>query len=85
MPEWISDKTELELGGLSSEFSMASCGRREVTFDGVVNILKYESDCVILKLKCDTVSINGVNIELKKMYRGEVTLGGLFNKIEFGG
>ncbi len=78
----LSDKTELPLTDFCKEFSATLFGRREVGFDGVISIMKYETNLVILELCSDYAFVFGENIEIKSFVNGTVCLAGRINKIE---
>ncbi|MBR6681384.1 MAG: YabP/YqfC family sporulation protein [Clostridia bacterium] len=78
----LSDKTELPLTDFCREFSATLTGRREVVFDGVLSIVKYETELVVLELCSDLAFIFGENIEIKSFVKGNVCLSGRINKIE---
>ena len=75
----LSDKTELPLTDFCSEFSATLTGRREVVFDGVLSIVKYETELVVLELCYDFAFIYGESMEIKKFLDKTVCLGGRIN------
>ncbi len=78
----LSDKTELPLTDFCKEFSATLFGRREVVFDGVMSIVKYETELVILELCSDFAFVFGENIEIRSFIKGTVCLVGRIDKIE---
>lgn len=80
----ISDQTELPLTELCSEFTASVIGRREITFDGVLSIYKYETNEIIIEVCGDSVAIIGEKLELKNYYRSTLSIGGRIDKIEYG-
>ena len=81
----LSEKTELPLTEICKEFSASLSGRREVIFNGVVSIEKYEEYEIKLSLCGDNVTISGKSLELKSFYKTSLRICGKITKIEFGG
>lgn len=80
----LSEKTELPLNEICKEFTAAISGRREIIFDGVISIDKYEEKEIILALCGENVAIYGNMLELKSFYRTALCICGNIDKIEFG-
>lgn len=79
----LSEKTELPLSEMCREFNATISGRREVVFEGVVSIDKYEQDEIVLLLCGERASVRGEGLELKSYYKTSLCIRGHLDKIEF--
>lgn len=80
----LSEKTELPLTEICKEFNVAISGRRQIVFDGVISIDKYEENEIVLALCGESVAIHGSMLELKSFYRTALCICGNIDKVEFG-
>ncbi len=81
----LSDKTELPLNEICRGFSASVLDRREITVEGVISIYKYETDCVVLEVCGDYISVFGEGLLLKNFYQTTICITGKINRVEYGG
>ena len=81
----LSEKTELPLSEICREPIISILGRREITVDGAVSVVKYEREIIILELCNDIIKIYGKKLEMKSYSGTAITIGGEIEQVEFGG
>ncbi len=79
----LSENLELPLSEMCKEFTANMSGRREIVFDGVLSIDRYEDCQIILALCGERVSICGKRLELKSFYKTSLCIRGNIEKVEF--
>jgi len=80
----LSESTELPLAELCSKYRVSVNGKYEVTVDGVLSVLEYGEEKIMLELCDRTVTLYGSMLEMKSYYRGSMVISGEIIRIEYG-
>jgi hypothetical protein len=84
MPEnRLSDRYERFRSGLRRHTYLSVTDNDEVIADGCAEILRYDDNLVILRMKTNAVSITGFDLKLSHFSNDGVTVRGKIASIEF--
>lgn len=80
----VSKMIGLPLEEISSEYKLMMVGSKMIRMSGYQKIISYQREKVILKIKNDTLLIEGKDLVIQEMEQNEIALVGKIDKIYLG-
>ncbi len=75
--------TDLPIHEVTNSFKLVFVGERVLSLSNYVKILTITDDYIAVKIKGNILNIEGAQIEIKQLSRGELIVFGKINKIFF--
>lgn len=80
----VSKMIGLPLEEIRSEYKLMMVGSKMIRMSGYQKIISYQREKVILKIKNDTLLIEGKDLVIQEMEQNEIALVGQIDKIYLG-
>ncbi len=77
----ITKLTGLPFNEITSDFKVVYLGGGSVFISNYVKIIIYNTELIALKVKANVLNIEGKDLMIKQLSRGEIIVDGKINKI----
>ena len=79
----IINTCQLPKDVLEGAFIISMTGNREIKIENIKNIIKFESDIIVIQCRKNRIQIIGSNLKIECYSTEELTINGLINEIKF--